>query len=71
MAQRLDKINKPHNVIGSWPKLEPRHKRTQGPTNIKSKISPNKMGRLQEGFRSLAERFKSFFLDSVLLAFCT
>ena len=47
MAQRLDKVNKPHNVIGSRPKLEPKHRRTQGPTNIKTKSSSDKMGRLQ------------------------
>ena len=37
MAQRLDKINEQHNVIGSRSKLEPRHKRAQGPTSIKTK----------------------------------
>ena len=29
-------IYKPHNGIGSRPKLEPRQKRAQSPTNIKS-----------------------------------
>ena len=47
MAQRLDKINEQHNIIGSRPKLGPRHKRAQGPTKIKLKTSPNKMRRLQ------------------------
>ena len=37
MTQRLDKINKQHNRIGSSPKLEPRHKWVQGPTKIKMK----------------------------------
>ena len=36
-TQRLDKINKPHNEIGSRPKLEHWYKRAQGPTNIKVK----------------------------------
>ena len=44
MNQRLDKINKLHNKIGSRPKLEPRHKRAQGPTNIKIKINRTKWG---------------------------
>ena len=37
MTQRLHKINKPHKIIGSRPKLEPLHKWVQGPTNIKTK----------------------------------
>ena len=37
MTQKLDKINKPHNGIGSRPKLEPWHKQAQSPTNIKTK----------------------------------
>ena len=45
MAQRLDKINKQHNVIGSRPKLEPRHKRAQGPTSIITKqVAQKKWG---------------------------
>ena len=48
MAQRLDKINEQHNVIGSRPKLEPRHKRTQGPTSIKTK----RVARTKCGFYS-------------------
>ena len=44
MTQRLDKNKKP-NRIGSRPKLEPRHKRAQGPTNIKIKqIARTKWG---------------------------
>ena len=44
MTQRLNKINKTHNEIGSRPKLEPRHKRAQGPIKIKMKIVWTKWG---------------------------
>ena len=37
MAQKLDRLDKPNDKIGSRPKLEPRHKRAQNPTNIKMK----------------------------------
>ena len=48
MTQRLNKINKQHNGIGSRPKLEPCHKWARGP--IKNKIehsNPDRMGHLQ------------------------
>ena len=45
MTQRLDKISKQHNGISSKPKLEPRHKRAQGPTKIKEKqVASTKWG---------------------------
>ena len=37
MTQRLDKINKSHNEIGSRPKLESYKKRAQSLTKIKTK----------------------------------
>ena len=37
MTERLDKMNKQYNGIGSRPKLESRHKCTQDPINIKMK----------------------------------
>ena len=45
MTQRLDKINKPHDEIGSRPKLEFWHKWAQGPINIKTKkVAQTKCG---------------------------
>ena len=45
MTQRLNKINKQHNGIGSRPKLEPSHEQAQGPTKIKTKqIARTKWG---------------------------
>ena len=35
MTQKLDKINKQHNGIGSRHKFEPWHKQAQSPINIK------------------------------------
>ena len=45
MTLRLNKINEQHNEIGSRPKLEPRHKRAQGPIKIKTKqVAQTKWG---------------------------
>ena len=45
MTQRLDKINKSHNEIGSRPKLEPWQKRAQSLTKKYNETSSlDKMG---------------------------
>ena len=66
MAQKHGKINKQHNVIGSRPKLEPRHKRAQGPTKSKTKSNPDKMGRLHNKKRiwKMNVKFDDGFLES-------
>ena len=56
MTQRLGNINKQQNGIGSRPKLEPRRKRAQSPTNIKTKqVVWTKLGVYSCPFLHIAE----------------